>query len=101
MKSFTPKTPQEEIARAGEARRIIESQMWLDAAKHIEESLAAQRQSVPLRETEMHTRLIIAEQVWVKLQDFFQQIVDSGQMAELTLAHQRSLMERMADNFRR
>ncbi len=59
--------------------------MWQEAVKHIEQSLAAQRQAVPLRETEMHTRLIIAEQVFVKLQDFFQQIVDTGQMAESTL----------------
>lgn len=98
---FTPKTPEEEIARAGEAKRIIESQMWLDACQHIARFLAAQRQAVPLRETEMHTRLIIAEQVWGKFQDFFQEIVESGHMAEITLANQRSLMQRMADQFRR
>lgn len=99
--NFTPKTPQEEIIRAGEAKQIVESALWLEACQFIDQSLAAQRQAVPLRETEMHTRLIIAEQVWVKLKDFFQQIVDSGQMAEITLANQRSLMERMADQFRR
>jgi len=99
--NFTPKTPEEEIVRAGEARRIIESVMWQEAVKHIEGSLAAQRQAVPLRETEMHTRLIIAEQVFVKLQDFFQQIVETGHMAEITLAAQRTLMERMAAQFRR
>lgn len=99
--NFTPKTPEEEIVRAGEAKRIVESVMWQEAVKHIEASLASQRQAVPLRETEMHTRLIIAEQVFVKLQDFFQQIVDTGQMAEITLANQRSLRQRMADQFRR
>ena len=99
--NFTPKTPEEEIVRAGEAKRIIESVMWQEAVKHIESSLASQRQAVPLRETEMHTRLIIAEQVFVKLQDFFQQIVETGHMAEITLANQRSLMERMAAQFRR
>lgn len=99
--NFTPKTPQEEIIRAGQAKEIVQSALWAEACEHIEESLAAQRQAVPLREVEMHTRLIIAEQVWVKLKDFFQQIVDSGQMAELTLAKQRSLMERMAAEFRR
>jgi hypothetical protein len=99
--NFTPKTPEEEIVRAGEAKRIIESAMWQEAIRHIDGSLAAQRQAVPLRETEMHTRLIIAEQVFVKLQEFFQQIVDTGQMAEITLANKRSALQRMADNFRR
>ena len=99
--NFTPKTPQEEIVRAGQAKEIVNSVLWQDACKHIADNLAAQRQQVPLRETEMHTRLIIAEQVWGKFQDFFQQIIDTGQMAEITLANQRSLMQRMAEQFRR
>lgn len=99
--NFTPKTPQEEIIRAGEAKQIIESRLWAEACAHIDANLAVQRQSVPLRETDMHTRLIIAEQVWGQFKDFFQQIVDTGQMAEITLANQRSLMQRMAEQFRR
>lgn len=93
--SFQQKTPEEEVARGGEARRIVESGLWAEACQRIDESLAAQRRSVPLREVEMHTRLIIAEQVWDQFKSFFKEVADSGRFADLQLQQQRSLKERI------
>lgn len=93
--TFQQKSPEEEVIRGGEARQIVESRMWAEACARIDESLAAQRKAVPLRETEMHTRLIIAEQVWDQFKSFFKEVADSGRFADLQIQQQRSLKERL------
>ncbi len=90
-------TPEEELRRAGEARQILNSALFIEARKNVEEQLASLRRSVPIRETEMHTRLIIMEQLKESFFGFFEQLAQTGRMAELHLQEkerQRSLLER-------
>jgi hypothetical protein len=82
-------TPEQEVARAGEAQRILDTPMFKEACERIESSLAEQRRRVPMVETEMHTRLIIAEQLWNNLIDYFKMAADSGKFAEFALRQQR------------
>jgi hypothetical protein len=98
---MTPKTPEEELRRAGDAKQILESPLFLEVRAHIEGALAEQRRTVPLRETEMHTKLIVTEQCWLNLLDYLQQIVTTGRMAEFTVAQQQSKIERLRAAFRR
>lgn len=90
-------TPEQELIRAGEARQLLQSALFIEARKNLEEQLASLRRSVPIRETEMHTRLIIMEQLKENFFGFFEQLAQTGRMAELHLQEkerQRSLLER-------
>jgi hypothetical protein len=91
--------PEQEIARAGEAEQILHSKMFQEAKAFIESSLANQRLSVPIKDTEMHTRLIIAEQVWGKFLGFFAEVAESGKLARIQLTNDRNMKERVRSLF--
>lgn len=92
-------SPEEELIRAGEARQILESRMFQEACSRVAESLAAQRRQVPLRDTEMHTRLILTEQLWGNLNDWLTQAVETGKFAEFTIKQKRDIAARMKAAF--
>lgn len=94
-------TLEEELIRGGDAQRFIESQLFKDACQHVEASLAAQRLAVPLREVDMHTRLIVAEQVWAQFVKFFELTAQTGKMAQITLAQKATLADRARQVFGR
>lgn len=93
--NYQPKTPQEELIRAGHANEILNSALFVEMREHVESMLKAQRRAVPLTETEMHTRLIITEQLWGNLVEWFEQIVQTGELAAKQIQQSRSLKERM------
>lgn len=77
--------------------------MFQDAIKNVEEHLALVRRTVPLRDTDMHTRLILMEQLWANLKGYFEQIAQTGVMAEIQLRaeeERRSLLDRGIAMFR-
>jgi hypothetical protein len=96
-------TLEEEIRRAGEARQVLDAPVFQAARKDIEAQLAQLRRTVPIRETEMHTRLILMEQLWANLLGYFEQIAQTGKMAELQIQEARrkqSLVEQGLAIFR-
>lgn len=96
-------TPETEIRRAGDARQILDAPIFVEAKKHIEEQLAQVRRSVPIRDTEMHTRLILMEQLWGNLLGYFEQLAQTGKFAEAALVEkerQRGIIERGVAMFR-
>lgn len=78
MTEFRAFTPEEEVTRGRQALSVLENEIYKEACKLIEEGLAVQRARVPLTETAMHTRLILAEQIWLQLKDHIQQTADTG-----------------------
>jgi hypothetical protein len=88
-------SPEEELIRAGEARQIIDSRMFQEACQRISESLAAQRRQVPMSNTDMHTRLILTEQLWGNINDWLMQAVETGKFAEFSLKQKRDIADRM------
>ena len=95
MSDFQQKTPQDEIIRAGHAAEVLNSAIFLEMRDHMEAMLRAQRRAVPLIETDMHTKLIITEQVWCNLVEWFEQIVQTGKIAEKQIQQNRPLSERL------
>ena len=96
-------TPDEEVRRAGEATQMLRSTVFEAARKDLEERIAMARRSVPIRDTEMHTRLILMEQLMGQFFGYFEQLAQTGKMAELQLEDERrrrSLMERGIAMFR-
>jgi hypothetical protein len=89
-------SPEEEIIRAGEARQILDSRIMLEARKNLEEQLSHLRRAVPIKDADMHTRLILLEQMYGHLMGWFEQIAQTGKMAEIQLREreqQRNLSE--------
>lgn len=82
-------SPEEELIRAGQARDILDAPIFKEAIKRVEETLAAQRRAVPVRDVEMHTRLIITEQLWGNLTDWLEQTAMTGKFAAFEIAQQR------------
>lgn len=95
MIDFKQKSPEEELTRGGEAARLLDSNLWKEMRASIEATLAANRRSVPLNQTDMHTRLIITEQLWGNILDWFQEVADTGRMAEIQIQQQRTLQQRI------
>lgn len=98
-------TPEQEVERARTAQQVLENEIFKEACQRIEEGLAAQRQRVPIRETEMHTRLILMEQIWVQLKDYIQDVAITGRFAQDVIkereTREKSLLERiLSGNFR-
>lgn len=96
-------SPDQELARAGEARQMLNSSLFQEARASLESQLAQVRRSVPISATEMHTRLILMEQLKEQFFGFFEQLAQTGRMVELQLEeqrHQRGLIEKGIAMFR-
>ncbi|HTO43138.1 MAG TPA: hypothetical protein VML56_03605 [Burkholderiales bacterium] len=92
-----------ELRRAGDARQILDAPLFQEAKRDIEDQLRELRRVVPIRDTEMHTRLILMEQLWRNLLGHFEQLAETGRMADLQLEEKRrqqNLIERGIAMFR-
>lgn len=79
----------DEIRRGAEARMILDHELVREAFASFREQLAAQRQRVGIKDTEMHTRLIMAEQSINSFESWFRQVIDTGKMADIALRKPR------------
>lgn len=96
-------SPEQELHRAGEARQMLNSTLWQEARADLESKLAQLRRTVPISSTEMHTRLILMEQVKEQFFGYFEQMAQTGRMAEIQMEQdrqQRTLIERGIAMFR-
>jgi hypothetical protein len=97
-------TPEEAYRRSAEAKQIIEAPLFLEARKFLDDQLAQLRRDVPIRETEMHTRIILMEQIAQKFYSFFELLAQTGKMEAVRLADEerrKSVMEQGLALFRR
>ena len=95
--------PNQELLRAREAQQLLDSALFQEARKSIEGQLATIRRTVPLKDTDMHTRVIIMGQLWDSLLGYFEQLALTGKMAEMQLREEeqrRGLIERGIAMFR-
>ena len=86
-----------EVIRAGEARQILEAPIFVAARKNLEEQLASLRRASPIRDTDMHTRLVLMEQLMGSFFAYFEQLAQTGRMAEMQLRQEeekRSALDR-------
>lgn len=91
------------IVRANDARALLNSSLFQAAQADIEGKLQYLRRSVPITSTDMHTRIILMEQLWGFLLDYFEQIAQSGKLAlklQEEEARRKSLIEQGLAIFR-
>jgi len=96
-------TPEQELHRAREAQQLLDSDLFQAARKNLEDQLATIRRTVPIRDTDMHTRIILMGQLWENLVGYFEQLALTGKLAEIQLREKeqhRSIFERGVAMFR-
>lgn len=96
-------SPEQELARAGEARQMLNAPLFQEARADLERQLAEVRRTVPISATEMHTRLILMEQLKEQFFDYFEQLAQTGRLVELQIEQEkqrRSLLEKGVAMFR-
>jgi chromatin segregation and condensation protein Rec8/ScpA/Scc1 (kleisin family) len=89
-------TPDEEIIRAGKAAHVLDSQIFLDAKKHVREGIERQMKAVPLADQTMHTRLIVALQVWDQLEKYLEQIKQTGEIRQFQIQQEEERKRRFS-----
>ena len=79
----------DEIKRGAEARMILDHELVREAFALIHERLAQERRRVGVKDTEMHTLLILTEQCANTFESRFKQIIETGKMADFALRKPR------------
>lgn len=92
-------SPEEELIRAGEAKQVLDSTLFIEATRRITESLAEQRRRVPVRDTDMHTRLIITEQLWGNIEDWLKQTAETGKFATFQIQQREAAKRGLFGNW--
>lgn len=91
--------PEQESRRALEARHILEHVLFTDARADFEARLKEARRAAPIGATELHTRLILLEQVGVQFFEYFELAVQTGKLADDQLGHDQRRQQRLAEAF--
>lgn len=97
-------TQDQEISEGRAARAFLDDALVKRARAHIEERLAGMRRAVAVSDTDMHTRLIVMEQLATMFFEFFEKASQTGELAQLQVRREeakRSLFERGVAQFQR
>lgn len=89
-------TREDEVKDGNDAAFILNHALFRAAWQHAEDALREQRLKCPLRDQEMHTRLVMAEQILTSVRRHIETVMQTGKMAELQLT-----AEKKAGLFRR
>lgn len=95
-------TEQERINRANEARRIIESPVFKEAAEHFLSNIRALRLQIGPRDPDGAHKLVLMEQTVEKTRRMFEEFMFDGELAakQLRESQDPSLMGRIQRKFR-
>ncbi len=88
-------TPEEESRRGDLAKIVLENALFVEACNHLDAELRLMRERVPMSDRDMHTRIILAEQMQAKVLDYLKAVMMSGDAAKLQLRERRSLADRI------
>jgi hypothetical protein len=99
MISLQSVTPEQELQRAREAQRLLDDPLFKAARENLEGQLTQLRRDVPIGQTEMHTRLILMGQIADRFFGYFEQIAQTGLLAQVHLddleKRRRTLSQRL------
>jgi hypothetical protein len=87
-------SPEEEVIRGGAAAGVLDSTIFLEAKKHVVEGIQRQMRAVPLSDQTMHTRLIVALQVWDQLEKYLEHVKQTGELAQFQITQDEQRKKR-------
>ena len=79
-------TPEEEIQRAGEANSILKNPVFKDAVSQVEEAILFGIRKAAISDTALREKLSVRYAVLHDLLDRLKSTMETGKMAEVTLA---------------
>lgn len=74
-----------EHLRGAEVKQLLENKYLKEAFDAAEQSILSQMDEVSLRDTDMHTRLILARKTINSVKRYLQQVIETGEMADIQL----------------
>lgn len=80
-----------EHLRGAEVKQLLENKYLKEAFDAAEQSILSQMDEVSLRDTDMHTRLILARKTINSVKRYLQQVIETGQMADMQLREPNKL----------
>lgn len=86
----------DEIIRAGKAALVLDSQVFLDAKAAVLEGIQRQMNAVPLADQTMHTRLIVALQVWNQLEKYLEGVKQTGEIRQFQIQQEEERKRRFS-----
>jgi len=75
----------DDITRADFARQILDNPLFKEAFAALDADLARQRQAVKITDTELHTKLIVCEQVLSRFRDVLTRAIQDGDVAQMRI----------------
>ncbi len=88
-------TPEEEARRGDMAKLVLENPLFIEACNQLDAELRLMRESVPMADRDMHTRIILAEQMQAKILDHLRAVMMSGESSKLQLRERETFTERL------
>lgn len=85
---------EQEQKRGKEASQVLNNKYLKEAFEAAEKSVLEQMDEVSLRDSEMHTRLIIARKTVNAVKRYIERVVETGEIAKLQL-EKPGLVQRM------
>jgi len=79
-------TPEEELQRGENARRILDDPLFIEAIATIRDEINARWQSSPVRDVDGRERLYLSRKLLDKIEGHLQSVMASGRLAQATLA---------------
>lgn len=84
----------DEIRRGGDAAAALDSPVFVEAKKAVLEGIQRQMKAVPLSDQTMHTRLITTLQLWGALEEYLEQIKQTGEIAQFQIQQEEERRKR-------
>jgi len=78
-------TLDKEVIDGEKARQLLSNEVFKSAWENAENSIISQMAEVKMRDTEMHTRLILALQILNNVRRHIETTMETGQLAEFSL----------------
>lgn len=76
---------EQERARGAAAKNLLENKYLKEAFEAAEKSVLEQMDEVSLRDTDMHTKLIIARKTVHSVRRYIERVIQTGEVAHLQL----------------
>lgn len=86
----------DEIILGGKAAQVLDSAVFLEAKAAVLEGIQRQMNAVPLADQTMHTRLIVALQVWNQLEKYLEGVKQTGEIRQFQINQEEERKRRFS-----
>lgn len=85
----------DEILRGQDAKRILNEPLYQEAFLLVKDGIVNAMSSSPMGDAETHNRLVISLQVLEQIKRQLQQVMETGQMAEIQVKEKKNFLQRV------